>query len=340
MTGIASPERSRSLTRGRPAGATGRDVQRTLAPSELFFSTTDTKGIITAGNRVFERISGYRLDELVGRAHNIVRHPDMPRAVFQLLWDELAAGRAMVAYVKNRTADGEHYWVLATVVPITTGYLSVRLAPGSKYHALAQSVYQDLVASERSTEGGDVSRRKPAIAASVARLGDHLTAAGYRDYRVFMQAALIAELGHRNASLPQGHRHALAACSKVPPAVAEILGSYSLMSDFFARLVAELTHYGQVGRALAEHAAFLRAMGEEIQLFALNAQIGASRLGEQGAALDAVARLLTEQSNATSPLVSTVAQRAGAAVASQPASARLFVSPSVLRRSGGQLRTP
>ena len=58
---------------------------------ELFFSATDRKGIITSGNSVFVRVSDYSREELVGRAHNLVRHPDMPRAVFQILWDYLEA---------------------------------------------------------------------------------------------------------------------------------------------------------------------------------------------------------------------------------------------------------
>ena len=86
------------------------------------------------------------------------------------------------------------------------------------------------------------------------------------------------------------------------------------MSDFLAHLVTDLTRYARVGRALAEQSSYLNTMGGDVRLFALNAQIGASRLGQQGAALDAVARLLTEQSQATSPLVATVAERAAMTV--------------------------
>ena len=86
------------------------------------------------------------------------------------------------------------------------------------------------------------------------------------------------------------------------------------MSDFLDALVTDLARYARVGRSLGEQSSYLRAMGDDVRLFALNAQIGASRLGDQGAALDAVARLLTEQSQATSPLVATVAERAASAV--------------------------
>ena len=110
-----------------------------MIDNELFFSTTDQKGVITAGNQVFERVSGYALEDMVGRAHNIVRHPDMPRAVFRLLWDTIGAGRPIAAYVRNRAADGAYYWVMASVVPIAGGYLSVRLAPGSEHFQAAKA---------------------------------------------------------------------------------------------------------------------------------------------------------------------------------------------------------
>ncbi len=169
----ADPERSSSRRSSRTDAALAavRNLERPLSDHELFFSTTDTKGVITAGNEVFERVSGYPLAEMIGRAHNIVRHPDMPRAVFAVLWETIAAGRPVAAYVRNRTADGAYYWVLASVMPITNGYLSVRLAPGSEHFAVAKKIYGELVAIEREVEGDDVRQRKPSIAASAFPAG-------------------------------------------------------------------------------------------------------------------------------------------------------------------------
>jgi aerotaxis receptor len=315
MTSLLDAEPvSRDTARGtRPVD---RGLERRLSDTELFFSTTDSKGVITAGNRVFETVSGYPLDELIGRAHNVVRHPDMPRAVFQLLWDTIRAGDPVAAYVQNQTKDGAYYWVLASVVPIADGYLSVRLAPGGEHFAIAKTLYRELVALERKTEGADVRQRKASITASVALLGERLTQAGYADYRAFMQAALPAEVARRAARLPDSHRQAIAiAPQHSSQAVVEILAAYRSLSEFLAGLVTDLARYATVGQALAQQSSYLRTMGDEVQLFALNAQIGASRLGEQGAALDAVARLLTEQSQATSPLVGTVVEQASSAVA-------------------------
>jgi aerotaxis receptor len=308
----AEPVRRDTTRSTRPVD---RDLERRLSETELFFSTTDSKGVITAGNQVFETVSGYSLDELIGRAHNVVRHPDMPRAVFQLLWDTIGAGDPVAAYVQNRTKDGAYYWVLASVVPIAGGYLSVRLAPGGEHFAIAKTLYRELVALEREIEGQDVRQRKASIAASVALLGERLIGAGYADYRAFMHAALPAQVARRAARLSDSHRQALAtAPQQSSQAVIDMLAAYRSLSEFLADLVTDLAHYAKVGQALAQQSSYLRTMGDEVQLFALNAQIGASRLGEQGAALDAVARLLTEQSQATSPLVATVVEQASRAV--------------------------
>src|SRR4051812_28520927 len=77
------------------------DRERAFDIQELFFSATDGKGIIRSGNDVFLRVSGLKRDELVGQAHNIVRHPDMPRAIFHLFWEYLTAGKPIASYVKN-----------------------------------------------------------------------------------------------------------------------------------------------------------------------------------------------------------------------------------------------
>src|SRR5450755_433723 len=114
---------------------TGRE--RVIGPDELFFSTTDGRGIIRAGNSVFVRVSRYSLGELTGSPHSLVRHPDMPAGAYRLMWDRLLAGRPMGAYVKNLAKDGSHYWVFATVTPLGDGFLSVRMAPRTALQAAA-----------------------------------------------------------------------------------------------------------------------------------------------------------------------------------------------------------
>jgi PAS domain S-box-containing protein len=102
---------------------------RFFTAEELFFSTTDPKGRIQRANSVFQRIAGYSWDELKNKPHNLIRHPDMPRVVFRILWDYIQSDRPVVAFVKNLAQDGRYYWVVALVAAIPEGYLSVRFKP-------------------------------------------------------------------------------------------------------------------------------------------------------------------------------------------------------------------
>ncbi|NPA10630.1 MAG: PAS domain S-box protein [Epsilonproteobacteria bacterium] len=81
-------------------------------------SKTDLKGNITDVNEMFEKISGYKKDELIGKPHNIVRHPDMPRSIFKKLWATIEGGKIFRGTIKNKKKDGGEYWVLANVIPI------------------------------------------------------------------------------------------------------------------------------------------------------------------------------------------------------------------------------
>jgi PAS domain S-box-containing protein len=94
---------------------TGREVF--FPAKELIVSKTDLKGRITYANRTFCHIAGYSEEELLGQPHSIIRHPDMPRAVFKLVWDTIASGREIFGYVKNMARSGDHYWVFAHVTP-------------------------------------------------------------------------------------------------------------------------------------------------------------------------------------------------------------------------------
>ena len=102
---------------------------------DIIVSKTDVKGRITYTNHVFREIAGYTGKELNGQPHSIIRHPDMPRTIFKLLWDKLAHGDEVFAYVKNMTKAGDHYWVFAHVTPSydsagqVLGYHSNRRVP-------------------------------------------------------------------------------------------------------------------------------------------------------------------------------------------------------------------
>ena len=96
---------------------TPTDTESFFQGGELIVSKTDLKGRITYANQTFCKTAGYTEAELLGAPHSIVRHPDMPRAVFKLLWDTIMDGKEIFAYVKNMAKNGNYYWVFAHVTP-------------------------------------------------------------------------------------------------------------------------------------------------------------------------------------------------------------------------------
>lgn len=138
---------------------------------ELFFSRTDSRGIILSGNNVFQRISQYTWDELLKKPHNVIRHPDMPKGVFYTFWDFLKQGKPIGAYVKNRAKDGKYYWVFAIATPVEGGYLSIRLKPSSDFFAIVQNEYKNLLAYEQNTKASPKE--------SAERLLENLKALGF-----------------------------------------------------------------------------------------------------------------------------------------------------------------
>jgi PAS domain S-box-containing protein len=160
--------RKRPERRVRRPTHTGREVH--FDHDDLIVSKTDTKGRITYANRTFVEVSGYSERELLGQPHSLIRHPDMPRAVFKLLWDHLLEDREVFAYVKNLAKSGDHYWVFAHVTPSTdargtvVGFHSNRRVPDRD--TLDDSIiplYSQLLQMERASanrhEGLDRSHR-------------------------------------------------------------------------------------------------------------------------------------------------------------------------------------
>lgn len=110
------------------------DVETRFPSGELIVSQTDVNGIITTCNEAFVRMSGFTRDELLGKPHSILRHPDMPSAAFADLWATVSDGRRWSGYVKNLRKDGGFYWVYATIIPKIrggeiVGHTSVRREP-------------------------------------------------------------------------------------------------------------------------------------------------------------------------------------------------------------------
>mgnify|MGYP003587709043 FL=1 len=130
--------------------------ERKMRENDFIVSKTNPKGIITYGNPIFIEFSGYAEEELLGSQHNIIRHPDMPRAAFKLAWDTIQAGKEFFGYVKNMSKDGGFYWVFTHITPDfdargqIIGYTSVRRCPKPGAVAKIEPVYRAMLDAERA----------------------------------------------------------------------------------------------------------------------------------------------------------------------------------------------
>lgn len=131
------------------------NVEKVMRENDFIVSKTDTKGIITYCNRIFMEFAKYTEHELLGQQHNIIRHPDMPRSVFKLLWDTIKQKKEINAYVKNMAKDGSYYWVFANITPVVDdkgtiqGYYSVRRKPNQGKLEKIKNLYKTLLDEEK-----------------------------------------------------------------------------------------------------------------------------------------------------------------------------------------------
>jgi PAS domain S-box-containing protein len=139
--------------------------EKVLGEEDFIVSKTDLKGVITYGNRIFIQMSGYSEEELLGAPHSILRHPDMPRVVFKLLWDTIQARQEICAYVKNLAKDGSFYWVFANVTPSLDsrgnliGYYSVRRKPRPEAVQAVTPLYRAMLEAERRAGDGQAGMK-------------------------------------------------------------------------------------------------------------------------------------------------------------------------------------
>jgi len=132
-------------------------VEHTFDENDIIVTKTDTSGKITYGNDTFFKMAGFTEKEALGVQHNLIRHPEMPRAAFKLVWDTLAAGNEVFAYVNNRSKNGDHYWVFAHITPSynangqLVGYHSSRRKPHRQVITdTIEPLYKDLLNVEKS----------------------------------------------------------------------------------------------------------------------------------------------------------------------------------------------
>lgn len=154
-------------------------VERTFPDADIIVSKTDPRGLMTYVNDVFIRLSGYAERELIGKPHSIIRHPEMPRCIFRLLWETISSGNEIFAYVNNRCKNGDNYWVLAHVTPTfdedgqIIGYHSNRRCPRREAIATISRIYERLLDEERAQ-----TSNLAAVEAGLKLLNETISATG------------------------------------------------------------------------------------------------------------------------------------------------------------------
>ena len=131
------------------------DEEYFLEDEAPLVSQTDLEGIITYANRRFREVSGYGYEELVGKPHSIVRHPDMPRATFAKMWETIQSGQTYNGTIKNMRKDGKHYWIELEILPIKSesgelkGYISVARPASRQDIGEMEDLYTKMRLAER-----------------------------------------------------------------------------------------------------------------------------------------------------------------------------------------------
>ncbi|WP_366181302.1 PAS domain-containing protein [Actinomyces timonensis] len=267
---------------------------------QIFFSTTDARGVIRHSNNVFIELSRYSRQQLSGAPHNIIRHPEMPGGAFKAMWDTLQAGSPFAAYVRNLAADGSEYAVFATVTPLSDGgYLSVRTRPTrDDLFETACAIYRDARAVEGAAiEAGD--NRREASVKGLGRIAEMLAAAGLSSYEDFQNAALPAEVARRE-ELSEG-------IPQRPGATGDLAEMLSSVSAISKGLDSWMAGQGE----LAELSAALKSAGTSLTESLADSRLTAATLDRGDARVKPLADLLdlwTQMQGIVSPLVNRLVE--------------------------------
>jgi aerotaxis receptor len=283
--------------------------RRPFGIEELFFSTTDHAGVIKSGNEVFRRVAAFdTLEEMIGKPHNIIRHPDMPRAVFKLLWDYLDQGKTICAYVKNMAKDGAYYWVFAVVMPIQGGYLSIRFNPSSPVFKIVEDLYKVMLNIEYET--GDAPKlRELGMRKSGECLMNALQSLGFKDDDGFMRMALATEMGSRAKGMTDA-----GIVRKIPQAEGEVgvlLSECVGIDKVLDRMFLEVEGFLGLITQLETNSKFLSTLARDISLHSLNSLVACSKLGDRGRGLAVVAENLAFIAKQSMEIINQITETIG-----------------------------
>ncbi len=267
-------------------GIEPKSIESPFELDELFFSITDPKGIILTGNDIFQRVAKMDRHELIGKPHNIIRHPDMPRVVFKAVWDTIKAGKPFVGYVKNMAKDGSYYWVLAAIYPVTdeegniVRYISIRLKPSSQIFELIPTLYKQILEVEI----------KEGMAQAAAFMQQKLKELGFENYEEFAKKAFFEEIRSREEILA---KEAMESCqvdlSAIHEKNAEFIDILCNLQTLFYRVnryFNEIFHkvelFLNLNEELNKKSKFIYELAEDIRLLSLNASIESYKVKKEG----------------------------------------------------------
>ncbi|MEC8041505.1 MAG: PAS domain-containing protein [Pseudomonadota bacterium] len=241
-----------------PLPVVSTDEEEAYGIEELFFSRTDERGIIQSYNDTFERIAGFAPGELMGAPHKLVRHGDVPKAVFWLLWNGLKAGVPVGAYVKNRTKSGKYYWVYAVASPISGGFLSVRMKPSSQLFAQVQELYQAALRDEQEL---GLSAED-----SAHRLLKQLQGLGFPTYAMLQSHAFYTEFEARRDALDLAKDPVLTSVDVITSNTAIFQRELALLARKFDHAVLLITNMEIVANKQQVGQSVLRAIAQNYSM--------------------------------------------------------------------------
>lgn len=297
---------------------------RVFDPHAFFYSRTDKRGVIRSGNDVFFDISGYPPDALIGAPHKVLRHPDMPRGVFHLLWATIQSGAPMGAIVKNLAQDGRYYWVFATILPLDDGYISVRMGTQGPLFDKTQEIYARMLQAEAG--GLDA-------AGSAKLLLDELAALGYEEYQDYLADLLMRHLGDTQQNSAEVSRlgalyDAMVSVTEARASLIETLRTLYLIPTNMRILASRLEPSGGPVSAISD--SYKRAAAE--LMARLSGTDRAERSGRSENATAAISRALVPTATASLlNLAATQFERARPAPGVDPAQERALIARLVAK---------
>ncbi|MRI83735.1 MAG: hypothetical protein C6I00_04870 [Nitratiruptor sp.] len=267
-------------------GIEPKNIESAFSIEELFFSITDPKGIILTGNDVFQRVAKMSKSEMIGKPHNIIRHPDIPRAIFKAVWDTIKAGKPFVGYVKNMAKDGSYYWVMAAIYPVMNEegrivkYISIRLKPTSKIFAIIPKFYQELLEYEY----------KHGMDQTLEYMLQRLKEMGFDNYEEFAKKAFFAEIQSREEILKkdgvEGCKIDLSQVASQNMEFIEILCNLETLffriNRYFNEVFGKVNLFLNLNDELNKKSKFIFELAEDIRLLSLNASIESYKVKKEG----------------------------------------------------------